>query len=209
MKELTNQLKWVLFALLSVLIGVYPFSYFILERQFGLLSTKSEILLADLTWNTFFYLHILLGGLALLIGWLQFNKRLRIRNPQLHRTIGKIYLIAALLSGVSAIYLAFYATGGIIASLGFALLGILWTGISVQGYFLIRRGEIARHQKWMIFSYAACWAAVTLRIWLPLLSASFGDFFIAYKIVAWLCWVPNLAVAWWIVRSLEKKSSTA
>ena len=52
----------------------------------------------------------------------------------------------------------------------------------------------------MIYSYAACFAAVTLRIWLPILLKIFGDFIIAYSIVAWLCWVPNIIVANLIVR---------
>ncbi|GAB4428835.1 MAG: hypothetical protein OHK0039_47410 [Bacteroidia bacterium] len=52
-----------------------------------------------------------------------------------------------------------------------------------------------------MISYAACFAAVTLRLWLPILTALLGDFLPAYRIVAWLCWVPNLLVAlaviWW------------
>ncbi len=51
----------------------------------------------------------------------------------------------------------------------------------------------------MIYSYAACFAAVTLRLWLPMLTALFHDFKTAYRIVAWLCWLPNLAVARYIL----------
>jgi hypothetical protein len=47
----------------------------------------------------------------------------------------------------------------------------------------------------MIYSYAACFAAVTLRVWLPFLTLIFGEFVLAYKIVAWLCWVPNMIFA--------------
>ncbi len=51
-----------------------------------------------------------------------------------------------------------------------------------------------------IYSYAASFAAVTLRIWLPLLTIAFQDFVVAYRIVAWLCWVPNIAFAYFWVR---------
>lgn len=45
----------------------------------------------------------------------------------------------------------------------------------------------------MVYSYSACCAAVTLRLWLPLLRGVFRlDFALAYPIVAWLSWVPNL-----------------
>jgi hypothetical protein len=41
-----------------------------------------------------------------------------------------------------------------------------------------------------------------LRVWMPLLILVFGEFLIAYKIVAWLCWVPNLVFAYfWVKRS--------
>jgi len=57
----------------------------------------------------------------------------------------------------------------------------------------------------MIYSYAACFAAVTLRIWLPLLTMIYGDFVKAYVIVAWLCWIPNIIVAGVITRRLPKQ----
>jgi hypothetical protein len=48
----------------------------------------------------------------------------------------------------------------------------------------------------MIRNYALTFAAVTLRIWLPLLSEVAGiEFVNAYRAVAWLCWIPNLYVA--------------
>jgi len=46
-------------------------------------------------------------------------------------------------------------------------------------------------------------AAVTLRIWLPLFQYGFGmDFVTAYVIIAWLCWVPNIIWAQWKVKRL-------
>jgi hypothetical protein len=48
----------------------------------------------------------------------------------------------------------------------------------------------------MVYSFSACCAAVTLRLWLPVLLLVLRlDFSVAYPIVAWLCWVPNLLVA--------------
>lgn len=55
----------------------------------------------------------------------------------------------------------------------------------------------------MIYSYAACFAAVTLRVWLPLLMIVSGDYLVAYIIVSWLCWVPNMVVANLIVKKLK------
>jgi len=52
----------------------------------------------------------------------------------------------------------------------------------------------------MIRSFALTFAAVMLRIILPLELASGVPFSTAYKIVSWACWVPNLVVAEWFVR---------
>jgi hypothetical protein len=113
----------------------------------------------------------------------------------LHKQVGKFYLIAVFLSSIAGIYIGFYATGGIISSLGFISLGIIWFYTTLMAYLHIRNKRIEQHQKMMIYSYAACFAAVTLRIWLPILIMIFGDFNKAYVIVAWLCWVPNLLLA--------------
>jgi hypothetical protein len=52
----------------------------------------------------------------------------------------------------------------------------------------------------MLRSYALVFAAVTLRIELPLLVMAFGEFTPAYQAVAWVSWVPNLLWAEWYVR---------
>ncbi|MEP2935800.1 MAG: DUF2306 domain-containing protein [Gilvibacter sp.] len=192
--------SWILLGIMASAIGLYPITYFVIDRKFGLLSSKTADLLSDFVWNTGFYGHILLGGFALLIGWLQFNKRFRNKNLKLHRRIGKAYILAVLISGFCSLYIALYATGGIVPQVGFFSLGVVWLTTTYLAYQAIKNGKIERHQKFMIYSYAACFAAVTLRIWLPILSNIFGQFLPAYRIVAWLCWVPNMIVAYFIVR---------
>jgi uncharacterized membrane protein len=193
--------SWITIGILSTLIGLYPIIYFLIDRRFGLLSSKSIELLNDNLWNIGFYGHITLGGLALLIGWLQFSNKLRIKKTELHRTIGKIYVISVFISGVCSLFIALYATGGIISILGFFSLGLIWLTTTTLGFKAIKKGNIELHEKFMIFSYAACFAAVTLRVWLPLLSIAMGEFNSAYRIVAWICWVPNIIVAYLIVRN--------
>jgi uncharacterized membrane protein len=199
----------IIIATLATLTGIYPVIYFVMDRRFGLLSSKSDVLLSDVFWNVSFYIHIVLGGLALLIGWTQFIPKWRVAKLSWHRRIGKLYVIAVLLSAFAGIYIAFYATGGFIASLGFISLGIFWFYTTLRAFLLIKNGRIDRHQRMMIYSYAACFAAVTLRIWLPLLTLLFHDFVKAYLIVAWMCWVPNMMVAYLIVKQLDKRINTA
>ena len=195
-----KKIIWVLFVLFAVLIGLYPVIYFIQDRTFGLLSSKSTELLTSVFWNIGFYTHIIFGGIALFIGWTQFSPKMRNRRMALHRKLGKVYVVAALLSALAGIYIGFFATGGWVSSTGFICLGIIWFYTTLKAYLYIKHGEIEQHQKMMVYSYAACFAAVTLRIWLPILTMVYGDFSKAYLLVAWLCWIPNLIVAYLITR---------
>jgi uncharacterized membrane protein len=197
-------LGWSLFIFFAIAIGVYPFTYLIFDMSGGLVASKTSEVRESMLWLISFYAHIFLGGIALLAGWSQFITRIRSRNVQVHRTLGKIYLVAVIISGVAGLYIAFYATGGLVSIFGFSSLAIAWLFTTVTAYRNILKGEIDQHQYWMIRSYALCFAAVTLRIWLPLFQFGFGmEFIFAYRIVAWLCWVPNLIVAELIVRNLK------
>jgi hypothetical protein len=69
-----------------------------------------------------------------------------------------------------------------------------------MAYLRIRRGNVQVHREWMIRNYALTFAAVMLRIWLPLFSALGYGFPKAYIAVAWVSWVPNLLVAEMMIR---------
>ena len=201
MKYLNGTL-WFFFAFLAIGVGLYPLLYFFIDESQGLLSQKSPELLENMVWNTAFRLHIFLGGLTLLTGWSQFIESIRTNRLSLHRTLGKIYVLSVLISGISGLYIAFYATGGAIAQWGFGLLAVAWLITTYVAFSKIRKLELDAHKHWMIRSFALAFAAVTLRIYLPFMQAVLGMNFIdAYLIVAWLCWVPNLMVAEIIVRS--------
>lgn len=192
-----KNLPWIPFAFFAIAIGLYPLLYFLVDmRSNGLLQSKPSAVLDDNIWDTAFYIHITFGGIALLTGWTQFSARLRRRYLNTHRLVGKIYVIAVTLSSVAGLYIAFFATGGLVCVLGFGSLAVLWLISNIKAYSTIRQGHILQHQNWMTANYALTFAAVTLRIWLPLLSAFvFHDFIPAYRVVSWFCWVPNLIIA--------------
>jgi uncharacterized membrane protein len=197
---------WAIFIFFSITIGLYPAAYLLFDMKYGLLASKSAELLQSTVWYTAFYQHIFLGATAMLTGWSQFSKRFRNKNLNAHRTLGKVYLIAVALSGSAGLFIAFYATGGLISVFGFSGLAICWLYTSLQAYVAIKRKDVDQHQYWMIRSYALCWAAVTLRIWLPLFQFALDiEFLTAYKIIAWLCWVPNLIVAELIIMNIKSR----
>ena len=193
---MTKKLLIPIFIFFAIAISFYPLAYVFADMRMGLLASKSAKLLSDGIWRFGFYTHILLGGLALLSGCPQFLPKLRQKRLTLHRILGKVYVASVLLSGCAGFGIAFAASGGLMGQLGFGTLSILWLFTTVQAFQAIRKRNISQHQNWMTRSYALCFAAVTLRLWLPIFLGAFGmSFDVAYPIIAWLCWVPNLAVA--------------
>ena len=114
-------------------------------------------------------------------------------------------MISILISGPSGFYISFFASGGISTFLGFSIGALLWTILTYLGYSKIRQGNIESHKKYMMYSYAGTFGAVTLRLWLPILMNIFSSFIIAYQIVAWLSWIPNLIIAHLILKKNNYK----
>ena len=200
-----KKVSYFTFSFLAIGVGLYPLFFIAINSHFSLLNGKSQELLVNVFWNICFYTHISLGGIALLIGWSQFSEEFRKKRIQLHRNIGKVYVASVLISAIAGIYIGYYAIGGIIPAVGFVSLGIIWFYTTLKAFLEIKKGRVEEHKKMMVYSYAACFGAVTLRLWLPLLIAIFDDFIIAYRIVSWLAWVPNLLVAHFIILKKQNK----
>ncbi|WP_313027970.1 DUF2306 domain-containing protein [Soonwooa sp.] len=194
---------FIIFAVFCVLIGLYPLIYVFLDRSFGLLRFKDQEVLQNLFWNIGFYTHIIFGGLSLLIGWIQFVPKWRNKNLSFHRKVGELYMIFVFLSSLAGIGIATLSTGGISTAIGFSSLGIVLFLATFLAFTSIKKRNLVMHQKMMIYSYAACFSAVTLRIYLPLLQRIFQDFIIAYRNVAWLCWIPNIIFAYIITKNIK------
>ena len=145
--------------------------------------------------------HFLGGAVALFVGIFQMNSRLRARYLTLHRWAGRVYLVAVAIAGAAGFAMALDSFAGPVARSGFAFLAIFWLGTSAAAYLQIRRRNIGAHREWMIRSYALTLAAVTLRIYLPASQVAGIHFMVAYPAIAWLCWVPNLLLAEWLIRS--------
>jgi len=186
---------FIVFAVLCVLISAYPILYFASSGKFALMNTKSDTLLAHYLWQLGFYTHIGFGGIALLTGWTQFWAPWRTKYLHIHRLLGKLYVVSVLLSASAGFGIGLFATGGWISAFGFVSLAIFWFATSWNAYLAIRKGELAKHQQMMIYSFAATFAAVTLRLWMPLLIMAFGSFVPAYRVVAWVSWIPNVLFA--------------
>ncbi|OUB88949.1 hypothetical protein BK784_28100 [Bacillus thuringiensis serovar medellin] len=200
-----NRKIWFVVTCFAFLVASYiVVQYFIMDGfQTGLVKVKlmfgSKL---SAFWYMMLFIHITTSIAALVIGPFTLSTRFRERNINRHRIIGRIYMVGILLGGVSGLYLSFYATGGLVAKLGFGLLSVFWLTSAYQALNRVKNKKIKDHRNWMIRNYSLTFGAVTLRIWLPLFIVLFGieRFELSYAIIAWLAWVPNLIVAELFIR---------
>jgi len=163
-----------------------------------------------------FYVHVVFGGIALLGGPIQFARGVRDRWPRVHRLIGRVSLGAILVAATAGLVIVPVNSAGAIGVAGFGMLAVLWGLFAILGYRAIRRRDLAQHRAWMIRAFALTYAAVTLRLWTPLLIVLYvvtgtepdAAFSAAYLWVPFLAWVPNIVVAELIVRRNRQASPT-
>jgi uncharacterized membrane protein len=140
-------------------------------------------------------LHAGVSATALILGALQFFPRFRARWPAWHRRAGTVYVACCLFGGTAALLLALGSTAGPIATAGFGLLAVFWLGCTIQAWRYAKARDFVRHRRWMTRSYALAFAAVTLRLYLPVVFIAHWDFLVGYRAISFLCWVPNLIIA--------------
>ncbi|MCU6712911.1 DUF2306 domain-containing protein [Paenibacillus sp. J5C_2022] len=186
-------------ALLSLVVGAYALLMYgvpssIEDRPFA---TEKVGELPNL-WITVLWIHAVSSGIAILIGWVQFIKRIRIKKLHIHRMIGLIYSVMVTVGGITGLYLAWYASGGWIGKTGFMVLAGLWLYTLYRSlHSILVNRNAAQHGHWMIRNYALTCAAIALRIYVPLAAILFGitDTEVSFSVIAWLCWIPNLLIA--------------
>src|SRR5579864_919785 len=145
-------------------------------------------------------LHIAGGMGALLAGPWQFSQKLRARALNFHRWLGRFYLLEVALGSIAGFAMATVSAEGLPTHVGFGTLAVMWFFTGLQAYRMVKAGNIVAHRQWMIRNFALTLAAVTLRNWMPLmLFALHWPFRPTYITVSWLCWVPNLLIAEWLV----------
>ena len=182
---------WIMGAVLSLGVALFSYRYLLPHPP-----VASPDILGNLLARPWLPIHAGFAATALIVGPFQFLPGLRARRPGLHRIVGRTYVVACLVAAVAGLLLATRTTAGPVAGWGFGALAVCWFFATSRAVMLAIQGRIAEHRQWMIRSWAMTFAAVTLRLYLPippmLLHMSFMD---GYRAIAWLAWVPNLLVA--------------
>jgi uncharacterized membrane protein len=153
---------WLMFAVATVVGVVLVSPYLLLDIDNSRLTVDGEAHYALLV------VHVFTAFVALVLGPLQFIPAIRARR-RIHRTIGRVYLLAGVLpSGLAAVPVALLS-GRIVTQIGLTIPAILWLVTGALAYRAARRREFTHHRNWMMRNYALTFLAVTSRVLVPLL----------------------------------------
>jgi hypothetical protein len=102
--------------------------------------------------NTGVFAHMMLGALVTLLVPLQWVPGVRNRWPAVHRAIGYVLIVAAMLTASGGLtYIAVRGTiGGVPMDIGFSLYGICLMVAAVMTVHHARRQESERHRRWAL-----------------------------------------------------------
>jgi uncharacterized protein (TIGR02246 family) len=110
-------------------------------------------------------LHVLPGGLVLLLAPLQFSARMRSRHLAFHRWSGRLLVAAGLVAALTGFYFGVLVPyGGIGETAAISLFGGLFVFALVRAYFAIRGREVKLHREWMIRAVAVVLGVPMVRV---------------------------------------------
>jgi uncharacterized membrane protein len=152
-------------------------------------------------------LHILPGMIFLVLGAMQFVKRIRMNYINFHRWSGRIYLVLGMIIGFSAIIMSFTIRfGGYIETSAVTIFGSFFLFSLVKAFLHIKKKEFVQHREWMIRAYAIGLAVASMRPLIGLFFAftdmKFKDFF---GIIFWIAFILHALVAELWIRYTRKK----
>ncbi len=157
--------------------------------------------------QTVLYIHMIGSALALLLCPIQLSRKIRSKNPALHRNVGRLTIAAMITGGGAGAVLAPVSIAGPLGTAGFGTLAILSVTFPLLGLRAIKRKDVATHRRWMTRAFAMFYAGVTLRLGLITLIVALDDFGTAYAIMTFGSWVPNLIVVEWLLRRSARQQA--
>ncbi|MEC0347717.1 DUF2306 domain-containing protein [Peribacillus frigoritolerans] len=136
---------------------------------------NSRVDITSTTQYSILVTHIGCALIALITGFLQFMDRIRLKNPKVHRYVGRIYVVSVFISGILALAVVFYIENFTKAT-AFLTLAILWLFTCWKGYRTAVKGHFNAHRIWMMRSFGITLVAVSARVLVPVLLITYYTF---------------------------------
>ena len=182
----TNAVLLALAVVALWFLNSFAFQYLTVDRdRYGIYWARQEWL----------YVHIVAGGLALLLGPLQFWLGLNRREIFVHRIIGAAYVLCVLVGASAGLYLARHTDFGWIFGMGLTAMSLAWIVATSFATIAIYRHVIEQHLEWMIRSYVLTFGFVTFRMFTGSLQVA-GVGTIQEQMIAasWFSWAVPLLI---------------
>ncbi len=179
---------------LFVLAAVFVFA----GRDIQLFQAGSELRqrYAHIPW--WMLAHGVFGAMALFIGPFQFAERIRRDHPAVHRIMGRLYVVGAIVSSLASVPIAIIlgppelVPASVIQSFG-------WMSATLIALYCIRTGRVAEHREWMIrgFAFALVFLVVRMVMAIPPIGAMglFGLIVVVWSAIALAAFLPSAALA--------------
>ncbi|MGB3442464.1 MAG: DUF2306 domain-containing protein [Actinophytocola sp.] len=151
--------------------------------------------------------HMIAGTIAMLTMVLQVWPKLRQERPKVHRVSGRIYVVSVLVSAGLGFIVVWWAPQ--VGKVGALSLLLFWFVTTIAAYRAVRRGDLNKHRRYMLYSFAVSannmWAFFALlliqRFQIPL------DMVYYQEAARWIPWVGNvMLVQWWLYRTARRRS---
>ena len=143
----------------SIIIGLSVY-FFIENVAVYFNGFKSNSFINNPIWMT---IHLVGGTLALVFGPSQFFKSLRQKYLRLHRLTGKIYIIGAFITGISALRLSIISYCEP-CRVSLFILGVLVLVTTFSAWTFAKNRNIKVHRQFMVRSYICILSFVAVRI---------------------------------------------
>jgi uncharacterized membrane protein len=207
----------------ALLFGLFILSFYFVALLKGNTEQWNEILpgLYDIRTGSATVgigIHFAAGGIILVLGCIQLIRQVREKFPALHRWLGRIYVLASLLTAAGGlIFILIKGTiGGWVMDIGFAGYGILMFLAAIETIRHARGGRMEQHRAWAIRLFALAigswlyrmdygfWILFTDGLWHTDTFSGGFDYFMDY-----FFYLPNLLVAELFIRrqSLPDRSA--
>ncbi len=112
-----------------------------------------------------FYSHIASGPAAIILGMVLLSEPFRRRFPKWHRNLGRFHTVNVLcVVAPSGLWMAYHASTGTIAAIGFAIQAVLTGTCSALGWRAAVKRQFPVHRRWMWRSFLLLCSAVVVRL---------------------------------------------
>jgi uncharacterized membrane protein len=159
-------------------------------------------------------LHVVPGLIFVLGALFQVSARFRRRHLTLHRRMGRVLVVAGIVSAVSALYFGInHPFSGLSEASAAVVFGSWMLWCLGAAFVAIRRRKVAQHRRWMIRAFVVALGITTVRIWTGIFIAASAalsgqppesDFpqRETFGLAFWLGFGMHVAIAeWWLRRA--------